>query len=315
MDPGRIQSWLKLPSGAWPPDHYTLLGLPPGCADIGLIELRVLERMELVRRYQLPHPEAATEAMNRLAQALDCLGDGQARRLYDASLGLASTGSTTVTPAVFSEPPPQMLVPPPLEEPTPAVEVLELPPDEPTPAAPPEPQSEAPSVQVVEQSAHRAERRLVVARLVRARRCLRAWEAGRDFLADPERRLVRRTDAAELMGRLTEIGRWAIHAEEWVGGPGQPGGLVVALARQPLTVHTFRALLPSQREALARDWVAGRLVLYDECKRLRAQLGKARSKRRFGRGWERLRRKVASHPEWAFLVLGASALAVAAVRG
>src|SRR5258708_25446556 len=100
MDVARIRGWLKLPAGPWPPDHYTLLGLPAGCADIGLIELSVLERMELVRRYQLPHPEPATEAMNRLAQALDCLGDGPTRRQHDAALGLSSTANTTVTPAV-----------------------------------------------------------------------------------------------------------------------------------------------------------------------------------------------------------------------
>jgi hypothetical protein len=318
MDADRIRSWLKLPDGAWPPDHYTLLGLPPGCPDIGLIELRVLERMEVVRRYQLPHPETATEAMNRLAQALDCLGDGQARRQYDTSLGLPSAGSTTVTPAVMAEPPPHDLQPLEPDEPPPWAVVLELPPDEPalTPPEPtPEPQPEPPSPRAAEQAADRAARRLVVARLVRARRCLRAWQAGGEFLADPERRLVRRTDAAEVMGKLTEIGRQSIDAEEWVGGAGQPGGLVVALARQPLNVHTFRALLPSQREALARDWTAGRVVLSDECRRLRSQLGAGRSKRRFARGWSRLRRKLAAHPEWAFLVLGASALAVAAVRG
>src|SRR5437773_2456029 len=79
-----IRSWLHLPPGNWPPDHYTLLGVEPGTSDVALIEQRVHERMEIVRRYQLPHPEPATEAMNRLAQALICLTDDRARQAYDA---------------------------------------------------------------------------------------------------------------------------------------------------------------------------------------------------------------------------------------
>src|SRR5438093_8166880 len=81
-----ICSWLGLPAGSWPPDHYTLLGLARDETDIGRIEQQVHERMERVRRYQLLNPEPATEAMNRLAQALICLTDPQARKAYDAKL-------------------------------------------------------------------------------------------------------------------------------------------------------------------------------------------------------------------------------------
>src|SRR5262245_21754871 len=65
-----IRTWLDLPAGTWPPEPLALLGLAPGGADLHQIEQRVHERMEKVRRYQLTHPELATEAMNRLAQAL-----------------------------------------------------------------------------------------------------------------------------------------------------------------------------------------------------------------------------------------------------
>ena len=64
---------LGLSAETWPPDHYTLLALSPGENDHTRIEHQVHERMERVRRYQLTHPEATTEAMNRLAQALVCL--------------------------------------------------------------------------------------------------------------------------------------------------------------------------------------------------------------------------------------------------
>jgi hypothetical protein len=79
-----ICTWLQLPAGTWPPDHYTLLGLKCCEHDLMLIEQKVHERMETMRRYQLIHPEPATEAMNRLAQALICLTDPQAKKGYDA---------------------------------------------------------------------------------------------------------------------------------------------------------------------------------------------------------------------------------------
>jgi len=78
MNPETIRAWLGLPDGPWPPDPHTLLGLGPDEATPGLVERRALERTELVRRYQLAHPDEATEAMNRLAQALVALTDPSA---------------------------------------------------------------------------------------------------------------------------------------------------------------------------------------------------------------------------------------------
>src|SRR5437016_4394986 len=97
-----ICTWLDLPTGNWPPDHYTLLGLPPGEADLARIEQQVHARMERVRRYQLTHPEAATEAMNRLAQALVCLTDPAAKRAYDELLfpGAVSVTAAAAVPAL-----------------------------------------------------------------------------------------------------------------------------------------------------------------------------------------------------------------------
>jgi hypothetical protein len=86
MDQQLVSAWLQLPHVDWPPDHYSLLGLKQGEADIARIEQQVYERMEKVRRYQLTHPELATEVMNRLAQALVCLTDAAAKQAYDAAL-------------------------------------------------------------------------------------------------------------------------------------------------------------------------------------------------------------------------------------
>jgi len=82
--------WLGLNPEHWPPNHYTLLGLAPGDADVARIEQSVHERMARLRCYQICNPEQATEGMNRLAQAFLCLTDPKAKTLYDA--GLASAG-------------------------------------------------------------------------------------------------------------------------------------------------------------------------------------------------------------------------------
>ena len=80
MSTALICSALGLRPDQWPPDHYALLGLRPGDADAPTVEERVLDRMERLRRYQLAHPDAVTDAMNRLAQALVCLTDPAAKR-------------------------------------------------------------------------------------------------------------------------------------------------------------------------------------------------------------------------------------------
>src|SRR2546427_229756 len=102
MKSDKIYTWLGLPAGAWPPDHYTLLGLSPGERDVARIEQHVHDRLAKLRCYQLSHPEQATEAMNRLAQAFMCLTDPEAKKLYDAPAGSPSTACETAT-----KPPPE----------------------------------------------------------------------------------------------------------------------------------------------------------------------------------------------------------------
>src|SRR5580658_10263591 len=88
VDFSPLRLWLGLPQGPWPPDHYTLLGLPTGHCDPPLLEDLVLARMELLRPHQLLHPELVTEGMNRLAQALICLTDPIVRSTYNQELGI-----------------------------------------------------------------------------------------------------------------------------------------------------------------------------------------------------------------------------------
>lgn len=100
MDYDRICSWFGLPPERWPPDHYRLLGLELGEDNAALIEQRVHERLDIVRRYQNVYAEQATEAMNRLAQAFVCLTDAASKKTYDAQLGIgAGTGGIGVSPA------------------------------------------------------------------------------------------------------------------------------------------------------------------------------------------------------------------------
>src|SRR5918911_87498 len=99
-----ICAWLGIPPDQWPPDHYRLLGLPPGEPDPNLIEQRVHERLDAVRRYQMMHPEQATEAMNRLAQAFVCLTEPASKRLYDdALLGARPAGAPPPEPEPLLE--------------------------------------------------------------------------------------------------------------------------------------------------------------------------------------------------------------------
>ncbi len=107
MSHEQICGWLGLEPGEWPPDHYRLLGLSPGENNAELIEQHVHQRLDTVRRYQMMHPEQATEAMNRLAQAFVCLTDPASKKMYDAEvLGQAApaAGAPAAVPAENSDP-------------------------------------------------------------------------------------------------------------------------------------------------------------------------------------------------------------------
>src|SRR4051812_13144324 len=94
-----ICGWLGLKPDEWPPDHYRLLGLQAGEGDTALIEQRIHERLDTVRCYQMLHPDQATEAMNRLAQAFVCLTEPAAKKLYDASLLGSAVAAPALSPA------------------------------------------------------------------------------------------------------------------------------------------------------------------------------------------------------------------------
>jgi hypothetical protein len=346
MTPDKLRGWLRLPDGPWPPDFYALIGLPTGIGSSEEIEGRVLERLELLRRYQLPHPDEATEGMNLLARALDTLTDPDARREYDRSLGL--------TPKTRVEPPPLPadddlnvlfpgipLLPAEAMRPAPAddhlvPDVIELPELDHEPDADDEVElleevraqalPEAvllpvpPAVARLETTSDavparpKSPRRQLYADLARVRKVLRVFERARPYLTDADRTFNRRTDLLALMGCLAELRPLLPTVPDLIASPRRPGNLVAALARQRLLFDTFRSLLPDQRDALARDFRAAHYRLAGYYGDLRDEVRRLTEK-----DWTRavlnpLLKYVADHPEWIVLPFALGALAVAIVR-
>ncbi|HZT83452.1 MAG TPA: hypothetical protein VFA26_24690 [Gemmataceae bacterium] len=345
-----ICSWLGLESSEWPPDHYRLLGLPPGEPDVRRIEEQVHARLEGVRRYQLTHPQQVTEAMNRLAQAFICLTDPEAKRAYDAQL----FGPSQVIEAVAVESPPEPtwpeappilsqaqiptqldVPPPPPDRPLamaalPVAEVLPPaappaapagPPPANVPAAPPAPAPPPPLPDPLAEEARspRARRGLgtkeaLYHRVVRTRRLLEAWEKAGKYLGNPQRRLNKPAEASELIRQLKRIRNLLEDFPPLLGEAGQPGYLVVALARQPTPVPTFQTLLDSQRETLAQHWQAGHKLLVAHRQFLRQELRGLRRKGPFRLALRAARAFVNDNPGSVLLVLGALAVLILFMR-
>jgi hypothetical protein len=343
-----ICSWLELPAGSWPPDHYRLLGLEPGEGDPERIEEHVHERLETVRRYQLPHPEEVTEAMNRLAQAFVCLTDPRTKETYDRTVmglepvalqgaGVAVAGGPNVPgrsqvewlyqpwarsaaelpiaealaeleretkgsdskrqaaqfdipvlPAAAAHPAEAEAASPAPES---AAKALEAPAGDspstmvasaPLLVAPPE---KSTLVEVIEAARNSPAARRGLGtkrdfyhRLARTRSLLRAWQEAGKYLSSPRRRLTKPAEATDLIREMTQIRTGLEKFPPLLGAAGQPGYLVVSLARQQVVVPTYQTLLPSQRIKLAADWQLGLQLLAEHREFLRQELRLHRKK-------------------------------------
>lgn len=280
MDYTLLQSWLRLPAGPWPPDHYTLLGLTPEDSQPKRVEQRVMELMDVLRRHQLRQPELVTVGMNRLAQALVCLMDADERAAYDSANGIviANTPAQDVESAlpasVFDRD----------ESERPAAEgdsfpentvILEFPytvEPEPPLSLDEEPAREARPA-IVQAKAIAASppvsRRWIYRRLAVVRRCLRDWDRLAFVLANPDESLDRPAIVFELLQAIVSVRALEKELAGLMGPPGSPGGIALALIRQPTPCDTIRNLLPDQRARLAIDWRRGRSCLEAETTRLR----------------------------------------------
>jgi hypothetical protein len=266
MDHNLLCSWLGLPAGSWPPNHYALLGLKPGSEDVGAIEASVHERMSILRRYQLTNPDLATEAMNRLAQAMICLTDETARRAY-----LHDSFPEIAAIAAPAEPQPVAASPgePAVAAPQNSAEIDHAPDPVEAPIAPPT--ASAPHVPVAVRLDAVHTRRDLYFRIARTRQIQHLWDRVGMHLSNPRRRFKRPAEATALIQHMQALPKLIQSFPSQLGQAGQPGYLVLALARQQLIVPTLQTLLPSQRMALARDWEAGKLYLREQYRLLRDQ--------------------------------------------
>ncbi len=337
-----ICSWLGLPAGSWPPDHYRLLGLEPGEGDTALIEQRVHQRIDSVRCYQMRYPEQATEAMQRLARAFDCLTDPAGKKAYDAALLGPSAVATAEPPPqavleasdplawLYNPPPPRAAAGPPREEDpsadstvtsAPTVEMPTAPPEVPLPPpTPPPPTAPAePADPVLEAARSRPARRslstkrALYRRIVLTRNLMRTWSRVGKYLASPKRRLNRPSEATDLIRLLDEIQGLLRRFPPLMGEAGQPGYLVVTLS-QLVIVPTFQTMDLKARQALAEDWKRGLRLLTAHRDFLRQEVRSMR--RRALNSWlARLVQSPLYGPGTFLLLLGLLALNVALWRG
>jgi hypothetical protein len=344
-------AWLKIPADRWPPDHYTLLGLDPGEADPVRIEQHVHQRHECLLRYQLMHPELVTEGMNRLAQAFNCLSDPAAKKGYDAALfpdRVAAAPPPSVPLELVPTPTPA--APPPADTPDPlawlfgpwsqsavdttppgqaTVETPAAPPESAAPsAAPPEipaphelptPLAElGPQDPVVEMAALSAParrglgtKRALYYRISRTRQLLRTWMQLGKYLGEANFPLTKKPDAIDLVRQLGQLRQLLEGFPPLLGQAGQSGYLVIVLARQQMIVQTFVALLPSQRDALAKDWLKGLELLAAHRRFLRDELWALRRKSWLGRCFRAARALVTDYPGLWLLLLALLAVNLA----
>jgi hypothetical protein len=330
MKPEIICEWLGLPDGSWPPDHYRLLDLAPGEADARLIEQRVQQRLETVRRYQMKHPEQATEAMNRLAQAYVCLTEPASKQAYDTAL-LGGAAVAVAEPVPALTPAPDALAwlfgpaltrsrsssstPPPLARLTPFVPPA--PPETPRHVELPSESAEPvdPVVAAAQQSAQArcglSTKRALYMRVVATRRFISVWGELGKYLESPKRRISRSADGPELNRLLQEMVRLRRRFPRLIGAAGQPGYLVVVFSEQEDAIKGIRALDESQREALSRDWSAARKLLTAHRDFLRQEI-RAMRKRTFKERMARAARAVLTdQPATTFLFLLLLALNIA----
>lgn len=148
-------------------------------------------------------------------------------------------------------------------------------------------------------------------RISRTRRLLRAWAQAGNYLADAKVRLNRRGEAIDLVRQLTVVRQQLKDFPPLLGQAGQPGYLVVVLARQPEIVKTFQEMGESQRELLVRDWESGLSLLAAYRLFLRQEIRGMRRKGRMGRWVHAGRSLVAETAGLWLLLLGLLALNLA----
>lgn len=105
-------AWLRIPENRRPPNHYELFGLPTLESDSERIRAAAMDRISLVRKYQIgQHAGDAIRLLGEMSRAFDCLTDAQRKLDYDRQLGSQQTvvaqPAQTVADAPVPPRPPQ----------------------------------------------------------------------------------------------------------------------------------------------------------------------------------------------------------------
>jgi hypothetical protein len=146
-------------------------------------------------------------------------------------------------------------------------------------------------------------RRALLERILTTRRLLRAWERAGKYLGRARRKLVRAAEENELTRMLERIDELLQSFPALLGHPGQPGYRVLALAHDDKPAAMFTNLEAGERDALARDWVAGQALLHAHRQFLRQELKRLRRRGPLERVANHIRAAVNDHPLWVSLAL------------
>jgi hypothetical protein len=157
-------------------------------------------------------------------------------------------------------------------------------------------------------------KRALYHRIARTRQLLRVWESVGKYVGDPSKRVSKPAEATELIQDLTTVRVLLRTFPPFLGAAGQPGYLVMALARLQAIVPTFQTLLPSQRDALARDWKAGQKLLIAHRGFLRQELRSMRRRGLLAQVYRAVKTVLTDQPGMVLLLLALLALNVAVWR-
>jgi hypothetical protein len=95
-----------------------------------------------------------------------------------------------------------------------------------------------------------------------------------------------------------------------LGQPGQPGYRVLALTRQGPPAERFRSLDPGQREALAKDYGAGCILLEEYRELLMEEVKTHRQLSSWQRGCRAADAVLTANTAWVLLGLGLLAILI-----
>jgi hypothetical protein len=314
-------TWLGLPKAAWPPDPWTLLGLPRGKHDLSIVEERVQERMTRLRHYQLSYPEEATEGMNRLAEAFVTLAETSGKAPAKPPIAKDETAIINQTKLDWRGEPPAM----PQHEASATPEVIA---EEHVTSAdiliskpfapPPKPLRRKVDLALVRELAKQSEEATrnvgtidaVIERVEATRRLLCAWEKiGRQMKGGVKK--VTPKASEQFAKRFEEIAEEMKSYPAFLGHPGKPGYRVVVIARLKIPLPIVRAMTPEQREEMLFDWEIGYQVLLMHRKYLRKLFKMMRHRSTFGLVVHAVRAFLNDYPRAA--LIGAVVVAVLAL--